>query len=438
MDFEKVRGTRDFLPREMNKRKYVFSIIRDIFEKYGFDPLESSALEKFKTLARKSGEEVAGEIYKFEDKGGREIGLRFDLTVPLGRIMANNQDLAKPFKRYCIGRVWRYERPRKGRYREFWQADIDTVGVESTEADVECVKAGIEAFRELGLKDFIIRLSNRKLSEGLIRKAGVDEDKVEETFRAIDKLEKIGKEGVTEELEERGIDEEKIPKILELLEISGKNEEVLEKTEELLENIEIGQEGIEEVREFLKIAKKYGFGDEVKVDLSLVRGMGYYTGNIFEVALKNKDYPSLGGGGRYDDLVEIYGGDEEPAVGFSIGVEPLIDVLTEEGKLEGKKTETEVYILPVNEDVRSESIGIANKLRRKLIKTELSLKDRSISSQLSYCNKKEIPIVIIVGERDLEKDSVTVKEMESGDENLTRLENLVEEVEKLIDMAGVV
>lgn len=432
MNFEKVRGTRDFLPEEMNKRQHVFKEIKRIFEKYGFDPVESPALEKFKTLARKSGEEVAGEVYKFEDKGGREIGLRFDLTVPLGRIVANNRDLAKPFKRYCISRAWRYERPRKGRYREFWQADIDTIGVESTEAGVECVKAGIETFKELGLEDFVVRLSNRKLSEGLIRKAGIDEDKVEETFRAIDKLKKIGEKGVVEELEERGVSEEKIPKLLDFLKISGGNKEVLKETEELLSGIEIGEEGIEEIYSFLETVKDYNIEGEIKVDLSLVRGMGYYTGNIFEVELKNDDYPSLGGGGRYDDLVKIYGGEEEPAVGFSIGIEPLIDVLTEENKLKDEKTKTEVYILPISDSVKKKAREIAGRIRSYDIKTEISLKDRSISSQLSYCNKKEIPIVIIVGENDLKEDSVTVKTMVSGEENLIKLNNLEEKVEELL------
>ncbi|MFB6215796.1 MAG: histidine--tRNA ligase [Candidatus Aenigmatarchaeota archaeon] len=432
MSFDRPRGTRDFLPEDQITRQEVFERISDVFQRYGFDPLETPAFEKLETLTEKSGEDVQEELYSFEDKGGRNLGLRFDLTVPLARVVANNREIPKPFKRYCISRVWRYERPRKGRYREFWQADIDTVGVKSIEADVECVMAGIEALESVGLSNFVVKISNRKLAEGLVLKAGVDEELVDEAFRAIDKLEKIGEEGVKKELKERGIDEGTIPKIMEFLEIEGDNERVLERVEELLDGIDVGLEGIEELERFLEISQSYGMEADIDVDISLMRGLDYYTGNVFEVFSKDKDYPSLGGGGRYDNLVETFSKEDEPAVGFSIGVEPLIDILKEEDRLDIDRTKSEVMVVPVSDSVLDVCRNLVSDLRDKNVPSEISLKDRSISSNLSYCDSMGIQTVVIVGERDMEEDKVTLKDMDSGEERLISLDDVAKEVKESI------
>ena len=424
MAFRRVRGTRDFLPDEQRKRIWIMDRIKEVYERYGFEPLESPALETFETLSNKQSQETLEEIYSFKDRGGRLIGLRFDLTVPLARIVGSNKSLPKPFKRYCISRAWRYERPQAGRYREFYQADADIVGVKGMEADAECLACAVDALRSLGFKDFEIRLNNRKILTGLALDAGIPEEKVPEVFRALDKLEKIGEENVIREMRSAGITNEQIDKIMGFAAMSGDNYNILEAVKEC--GNEISLEGVVELERLLELCGMYGIDKYIRVDLSLVRGLAYYTGPIFEVYVKGwESLGSCAGGGRYDELIGLFG-DDNPVTGISLGVDRIYEIMEKEDMFPEEMVR-KVYIAPVG-DVEQESIEIAQKLRSSGINTELGLKDRSLSKQLSYCNSKDIRCVLIVGEKDLKDGKVTLRDLRSGEEKKINIDNIVKEI----------
>ncbi len=406
------RGTRDFLPIDSIKRETVFGKIRKVFEAYGYDPFETPAFEFWEILGVKCGEEIREQIYRFKDKGGRELGLRYDLTVPLARVIASDPTLPKPFKRYCISRVWRYERPQAGRFREFWQADADIVGSNHAESDAEAMAIGTDCMISLGLEKFHIRLNSRKILEGLSRAAGVPKEKVFDSFRAIDKLDKIGIEGVRGELANRGIKEEAIQKLLEFVLIEGSSEEILEKAEQLMAGTDVGIEGIHEIKEILELSRAFGIKDRIKVDLSLARGLDYYTGSVFEIIYEGeKQVGSLAGGGRYDDLVELYGGSRSPAIGISLGIERIIEILNEEGKFPSKKTNVKVFVAPTSDELRTKAIEVSQILRREGIQTEIDHAERKLKKIFEIASTQEIPFVVIVGPRELEKEKVTVRNM---------------------------
>ncbi|MHA1581165.1 MAG: histidine--tRNA ligase [Candidatus Baldrarchaeia archaeon] len=435
-EFRTLRGMRDFLPRDMIKREKILRIIRKVFESYGFEPLETPAIEYWEVLSRKCGEDVEKQIFKFKDKGGRDVGLRFDLTVPFARVVAQNPYLPKPFKRYCISRVWRYERPQTGRYREFWQADADIAGSPLPDADAEVIAVGVDALKALGLSNIEVRLNNRKILEGMALKAGVPSDKVLDVFRSIDKLDKIGLEGVMEELSLKGIPKEVSEKLLEFISINGENMEVLEKARNLLKGSKIGEEGIEELISILDILEAYDARSYVKIDLSIVRGLDYYTGPIFEYVLKES--PSgeqfrlaIAGGGRYDNLIELYGGSHVPATGVSLGVERIMEIL-EGSVLEDEETLTKVYVIPVKEEVRLEAMRIAQKLRRENIPTDIDLMRRKLDKSLEYADKRGIPFVIIVGPKDLKEGYVVLRDMKTRLQEKINVSKVVEVVKDKI------
>ncbi|MBI5347590.1 MAG: histidine--tRNA ligase [Candidatus Aenigmarchaeota archaeon] len=400
--FSVPRGTQDFMPEDMIRRNYVFATIKDVFERFGFDPIETPAFEEWQLLAAKSGEAIKDEIYYFKDKSDRELGLRFDLTVPLARIVATQQ-LAKPFRRYCIGRVWRYDKPGSGRKREFWQADVDIVGSSEAKADAECIAAVCTVLEELGI-DFTVRINNRKLMDAFLKSIGAD---AAEVFRSIDKLEKIGREGVEKELSEKGIDSKKISKILKFIESDLKTVKQYIK------------ESVEEINALLKALKPYGLDKKIKVDMSFVRGLEYYTGLVFEIVSQG---PSIAGGGRYDDLVKQLGGEEVPATGISIGIERIMDI----AKIDAPKTIVDIYIATVS-NVWNEAVKIAKKLRKKL-NVEIDASGRGLSKQLEYAGNKGIKKVIILGEKDLAEKQVTVRDMKTGEEKKIALGRLVKEL----------
>src|SRR3989338_10448809 len=313
--FQNARGTRDTMPEEMIRFKYVIDVIKRIYEKYGFDPLDTPVFEEWGLLSAKQGggEEIKQEIYYFKDKSERELGLRFDLTVPLARVFVNSPELPLPFKRYQIAKVWRYDKPGANRWREFWQADIDVVGSESIEAEAEGLKAICEIFYELGFSDFSIRINNRKTVEAFVK--SVDVKDYVDVFRSVDKMDKIGEDGVRKELEGKGVEEDKIKKILEFIKIRN-----IEDARKFV------SEGLDELETITSLLKDYG--KNISVDMSLVRGLEYYTGPVFEVTL-GEGLPSVGGGGRYDNLTESVGGKKIPATGISLGVDRIVSVMGE-------------------------------------------------------------------------------------------------------------
>lgn len=408
MDFQTVRGMRDFLPEQARKKKFIESVCRRVFESYGFQPIETPVIEELALLAKKgsAGEEIEKEIYSFKDKGDRDLGLRFDLTVPLARVAASNSQLRMPFKRYQIERVYRYDRPQAKRYREFTQADIDILGSESMLAEFECIAIASEICQKLGL-EFSIAINSRKLLEQAAAYCGVQKEKIADCFRIIDKLEKIGEDGVKKELKETGID----AKILGLI-----KEKNLKKIEELLVEKNLDLEGLNDLETLMDLLKREKLDKFVELDLSLARGLAYYTGTVFEVRVK--EGPSIGGGGRYDELIGLYGNRKIPAVGISFGIDRILDTIEE--KLEVPK-ETRVLVCYLNEKFQMNALNLAQELRRQGIGTELDLMDRNISKNLEYANKAGIELVALIGEKEAEKNSFTVKNMKTGEQKTLKI-----------------
>ncbi|MFH8080281.1 MAG: histidine--tRNA ligase [Candidatus Aenigmatarchaeota archaeon] len=426
--FQPVKGMRDFLPEDAILRNKIFEKVRNVFERFGFSPAITPSLEYFEVFANKYaiGEENLNNIYQFKDKSGRKLALRFDQTVPLARLVACNPHLPKPFKRYEISRVWRYEEIRAGRYREFWQCDIDIVGSKSMLADAEVIACALFALNELGFKDVFMRLNNRKLLNAIMQYADVIDGN--NVLRIIDKLDKIGFEGVKKELNEIGLKKEQIEKIFEIIKIEGETEDVLEKIK-FLEKFQCGKDGINELKSLLEFLKEMVDLKQIKIDLSLARGLDYYTSNIFEVSSSQKNLGSLAGGGRYDEMIGKFVGSKEPipAVGIALGIERIIELLKD--KMERKSTVTKIFIANVSENCKLEAIRIAKRLRERGINVEIDLMDRSLGKQLEYANKCKIPFVLIVGEEEVSSGIYKLRDMVSGEEKMLRL-NEIEDVLK--------
>ncbi|MCB0299634.1 MAG: histidine--tRNA ligase, partial [Calditrichaeota bacterium] len=297
------KGTRDFLPEQMVRRNYVINIIKTVFEKFGFEQLETPTIEMWETLSGKYGEEGDRLTYRFTDRGDREVGLRYDLTVPLSRVVAMYPQLPKPFKRYQIQPVWRADKPQKGRFREFYQCDIDTIGSESVLADAELLAVTSEILTRLNFPAFKIRINSRKVLTGIVEAAGVNPDLATEIFRAIDKLDKIGQDGVENLLKDLAIGDDAVQKILNILNISGENAERLEKARDGLADSNIGIEGVAEIEKLVDLLRSFGIPrNNYLFDPCLARGLDYYTGPIFETIVEEPRIGSITGGGRYDNL----------------------------------------------------------------------------------------------------------------------------------------
>lgn len=402
MKFQPLKGMRDLPPEAAMKKQFVLGVIRSTFERYGFAPMDTPALESFDMLSMKGGgDAIRREIYNFKDQGNREIGLRFDLTVPLARFVSNNPTMPKPFKRYAIGEVWRYDNPQASRWRQFTQADVDIIGSSSITADAECVAAVMDALDSAGLKDFKVRINNRKLLESIVISCGVGKEKVLDVFRAIDKMDKIGKPGVEEELKKIGVDPDKI--------FSYLSREVSQ-----LEKIQ----GFEELNGLLDSMGNFGVADRVKVDLTLVRGLEYYTGNVFEVVSSLS--VSIGGGGRYDNMMAAYDAGDMSAVGMSIGVDRLLELI--EG--ETPKTPAKVFVAIIG-DVQKEALQIANNLRKNGINTSVELGSRNVKKQLEYADSLKVPYVVFIGPDEVGKKTAKVRDMQTRKEEDVKFEDLI-------------
>ncbi len=398
MSFEVVKGMRDFSGELARKKQFIEDTCRRIFEKYGFEPLQSPVLEDFALLAAKGsgGEAIKDEIYYFKDKGERELGMRYDLTVPLARIVASNTALQKPFKRYCIGTVYRYDRPAAKRYREFTQADVDIIGPKGALADFECLQIAADIMRSLGL-EFRIKVNNRMVLEEVAKKCGVAESQAKDAMRSIDKLDKIGENEVRKELDAKGIADEFLDKI---------SVNSFPQVKDILGEADC----VKELEALLGLGKRNGI-NEIVFDLSLARGLEYYTGNVFEVSVEGG--PSVGGGGRYDKLIEIYGGQPTPAVGISFGVDRLLDNLEKTLSLGAN---SEIYVAPFSAEQGAEAVKIASRLRKAGLAVEVDLMGRNLKKSLEYANRKGIAFVVVLGENEIKSGKLKVKEMSSGAE----------------------
>ena len=424
--FQPPRGTRDYLPDEQQKQNWVIAQVQEVFEAYGFEPLGTPAFENLDMLMIKSGDDIINQIYNFKDKSDRELALRFEHTASTVRVVASHPNLIKPFKRYAIGPVWRYERPTEKRFREFWQADVDIFGVEGSIADAEILAVVMDAFRALGFEGFTINLNDRRILSSIVALCDIPQEKSLDAFRAVDKLGKIGRDGVIEEL--RGIApyEEASMKLLDMLGINGAPEEVLSQAKIMLQEYPEGIKGVEALEDLYEYAKGYGYSDMIRVDLSLARGLDYYTGPVFELIAKGfEDWGSIAGGGRYDEIVELFGGPSTHAVGIAFGISRVTPILDEKGAFDDMTLGAKVYVAPVNSKVINKAIEIAQSLRAENIPTTVDMMGRRLGKQFEYADKKGILSVIIVGERDLAENNVTVRNMKTGEENKVSLDDLV-------------
>ena len=426
VELERLKGTRDFLPAEKIVRNNIVDAFRKTFEKYGYNPLETPAIEKLTTLTSKesAGTDAYKEIYKLKDLRGRKLALRFDLTVPMCRVLATNLQIAKPFKRYQIGRAWRDGPTKVGRYKEFWQCDFDIAGAKSVCADAEVPAIFTDVFKMLGLK-IVIKINNRKLINGVLKYSGLPKSKWMGAIMSLDKLAKIGRDEVIDDARERGIDEDYMVKILDILEQEGSNTELLRRIANLVENEE-AKEGLREIKDMLRYASKLGAKD-VQFSPSLARGLAYYTGPIFEVFLKSGKFKSsLAAGGRYDGLIKTLSKGEVdlPATGASFGLDTIFDALKIEKKLPIQKSVVKVFVVPIGPTL-IDSLSILKKLREAGINADIDMVGRAPSRNFNYVDNQGIPFALVVGARELAKGKVTLKDMKSGKERLVTVEQAI-------------
>ncbi len=414
-----LKGMRDILPARMILRQYVVGVLRDVFGRFGFEPLETPAIEYAETLEGKYGDEADKLIYSFEDRGGRRVGLRYDLTVPLARVVAMYPDLVKPFKRYQIAPVWRAEKPQKGRYREFYQCDVDVVGSTSMLADAEVVAVADFALQQLGFTRYRTKLNDRKLLAALSEYAGVPGDATLAMYRAIDKLEKIGERAVREELDRAGIPADAVDRLFELIRLPGEPAAVFAALRGKLAGYPKGLEGVGELEQIVTFLGQMGVpAERYEVDLAMVRGLDYYTGPIFETVVDEPKIGSICGGGRYDNLIGMFGSQTYPAVGISVGLERIIDVLEELelAKERARQTTTDVLVTVFSAETRAASLAVVSELRRLGIDAEVSLGLEKLPNQLRYASRKGIPFVAILGPDEVAQDRVVVKDMATGEQ----------------------
>ena len=414
-----LAGFMELMPNEQILFDQIKEKIENTYKKFGFLPLDTPILELSEVLLAKAGGETEKQIYRFE-KGDTDISMRFDLTVPLSKYVAKNYgNLSFPFRRYQIGKVYRGERTQKGRYREFYQCDIDVIGDEelSITNDAELLSVVYNIFAELGFKDFTIKINNRKILNGLFESFEQKENSVE-ILRIIDKIEKIGKEAVIEELEKINIEKSAIEKIINFIEITGTTDEKLQKLSEFKIENETFKQGFEELKTVVNYLRMFEVPeDNFTVEYSISRGLDYYTGTVFETFLNGyRKIGSVCSGGRYDNLADYYINKKLPGVGASIGLTRLFYILNELDLIKtDKKSIAEVLIIPMVEDM-TVPIKLANNLRKKGINTEIFLNDKKLKTKMKYADKLEIPYVIVVGEDEINSETVKIKDMKTGTE----------------------
>ena len=414
-----LTGFMELLPNEQILFDEIKGTIENTYKKFGFLPIDTPIIELAEILLAKAGGETEKQIYRFQ-KGDTDLALRFDLTVPLAKYVAKNYgNLSFPFRRYQIGKVYRGEKAQKGRYREFYQCDIDIIGDGELGLinDAEIPSVIYTIFRNLGFKDFTIRINNRRILNGIFESVEQKENS-EEILRIIDKIEKIGKNSVIEEFGKIGLRQEQIQKIIDFIEIQGTSDEKIEKLENLGIQNETFNQGIRELKTVIENVRLFGVPEEnFNVDLTIARGLDYYTGTVYETFLN--DYRELGSvcsGGRYENLAEYYTNKNLPGVGVSIGLTRLFSKLNELNIIKAdKKSVAEILIIPMTEDLK-ESIKLATKLRNAGINTEIYLNEKKIKAKFKYADKLEIPYVIVIGEDEIKENVVTIKNMKTGKE----------------------
>ncbi len=449
---------RDFLPADVRRREYVIRVIKETYERYGFEPLETPAVENIETLLGKYGEEGNQLIFKIlkrgehEKSGEADLALRYDLTVPLARVVAEYGDkLPKFFKRYQIQPVWRADRPARGRFREFYQCDVDAVGSRSAVVEAELCAAASEALGRLGFTNFTIRLNHREVLAGVLGAAGVREDRHADALVALDKLDKVGREGVAREFAGRGIVAESGEELLGFFEnlpalehaaefVAGGggtevstaeayNRAALGRLVEFVGDHEGGARGVDELRKVIEYAAAYGIQDRIKIDPSLARGLSYYTGAIMEINVPDLA-GSLGGGGRYDNLVGMFSGREVPACGFSLGLERIIVVMTERGMFpaEIERAAADVLVTVWSEESVGDSLAFAAELRRAAprLRVDVYPEADKLGKQFKYASARGVPFVVVIGGEERARGEVALKNMTTGEQQTVGRERVAE------------
>ncbi len=427
-----LRGMRDFLPAQMIMRQRVVETIRGVFERHGFEPIETPVLEYFETLTGNLDDEKL--IYHFEDQGGREVGMRFDLTVPLARFVALHQnELTFPFKRYHIAPVWRADRPQRGRFREFWQCDADIVGSSSMLADADVVSVMVEALEALNLGDFVVRINHRKILEAIAIFAGVASDEAGGVYRSIDKLDKIGVDGVVQELQESGVPGAAANAIVELVAYRGDSSEMLAHVSNTLGDTPGAAPALDDLATLFSALSASGVTtSRYKFDLSLARGMGYYTGPVYEAHHNEVSIGSLAGAGRYDGLVGRFSRLDMPATGISLGIERIFEIMQERGSQDTARSVSQVLVTVFDEQCVSESLAFAAELRSTGLRVETYLEPRrNMGRQFSYADAKGIPVAAILGPDEIERRMVALKDLRTEEQFETLREDAAAAVRKL-------
>ncbi len=436
------KGTRDFSPAEMMRRTYIFETIKSVFRTYGFAPLETPSMENLSTLLGKYGDEGDKLLFKILNSGDYaanlsdeqvrqasqicEKGLRYDLTVPFARYVVQHQnEISFPFKRYQVQPVWRADRPQKGRYREFYQCDVDVIGSRSLLNEVELIEIVERVFGKLGIR-VVLKMNNRKILYGIAEAIG-HADKMMDITVAIDKLEKIGLDNVKAELAERGLEQEAIDKLQPILELSGHNNDKLNKLREVIGCSEVGVKGIDEMAEIFGYVEKLGLQLPIELDLSLARGLNYYTGAIFEVNALDFVIGSICGGGRYDDLTGIFGLPNTSGVGISFGADRIYDVMVGLDLFpEEVNFSTKVMFTNLGADEQMVSLHIIRSLRDNGVAAEIYPEAVKMKKQMEYANRRMIPYVVIIGSDELQEGVATVKNMRNGEQTRVAFNDVAE------------
>ncbi|HLP04740.1 MAG TPA: histidine--tRNA ligase [Paludibacter sp.] len=441
------KGTRDFTPQEMANRNYIFNTIKDVFRLYGFQQIETPAMENLSTLMGKYGEEGDKLLFKILNSGdfmnglgdeellGRnsvkltnrisEKGLRYDLTVPFARFVVQNRDkISFPFKRYQIQPVWRADRPQKGRYREFYQCDVDVVGSDSLLNELELIQIVDEVYRRLKI-NVVLKINNRKILSGIAEIIG-EAEKITDITVAIDKMDKIGLEKVNEEIASKGISQDAIGKLQPILKLSGTNAEKLQQLKSVLASSETGLKGVAELETIFGLCDAMQVKTAVELDLTLARGLNYYTGAIFEVKALDVEMGSITGGGRYDNLTGVFGMEGVSGVGISFGADRIYDVLNQLNLYpETSVEQTKVLFVSFGSEELMYCLPWLNALRAEGINTEIYPEAAKMKKQMGYADNKKIPYVAIVGETEMAAGKVMLKDMKTGEQNLVSLDELV-------------
>ena len=424
------KGTRDFGQLEMARRNYIFDTIKGVFQLYGFQQIETPAMENLSTLMGKYGEEGDKLLFRIQNSGEKaalapEKGLRYDLTVPFARyVVQHREELSFPFKRFQIQPVWRADRPQKGRYREFYQCDVDVIGSDSLIGELELIQIVEEVYRRLGIR-VCLHINNRKILAGIAEVIGAPEKIIDITV-AIDKLDKIGVDAVNAELKERGLNDGQVAALQPILNLSGSTVEKLNALRAILADSEIGLKGVEELEEVFRLIDATGVQLNIELDLCLARGLNYYNGAIFEVKARDAQIGSITGGGRYDNLTGIFGLPGVSGVGISFGADRIYDVLTELDLFpKALQSSTEILFATFGADELKYALTWAKELRTQKIAVEVYPEPTKMKKQMGYADAKQIPYVAIVGGDEMAQNKVMLKNMTSGEQKLVTLNELM-------------